>query len=152
MPYTYDGDPEQDHGTRHHVWLSVDPEADQTRTWACACSEKDVLTLALAPVAEVAEEGESLEEWLDREEVNEECADWAREVLNLDPRLHEVPGVNFSRAHKLREAGYETRRQLKAATAQDLVEAGLSVGHAENIKSHLGSYPEYREEWEVLDQ
>ena len=151
MPYTYHKDPERDHGTRHHVWLSVDPEADQTRTWTCACGEKDVITIGLAPVHEVAAEGESLNEWLEREEVNEECADWAREVLNIDSPLTDVPGVDWPRAVKLRTSGFETVRQLKAATAQDLVDAGLSVGYAENIKSHLGSYPEYNEEWEVLE-
>lgn len=150
MPYTYHKSAPDRHGSRHHVFTGVD-EADNAEGVECSCGEKTVLAHALVPVSERADEDETFEEWSQREEVNPRCAAMAREELGLERPLMAVPGVDWPRTAMLKSSGYHTVRQLKEATAQDLVEAGLSVGHAENIKSHLGSYEEYRDEWEVLE-
>lgn len=151
MPYTYHKSAPERHGSRHHAFLGVE-EVDTNVGIECACGEKTVLAYALAPISERADEGETITEWSEREEVNPRCVAMAREELGNARPLMDVPGVDWPNAAMLISSGYRTVRHLKEATAQDLVEAGLPVGHAENIKSHLGTYEEYREEWEVLDQ
>jgi len=48
--------------------------------------------------------------------------------------LEEVSGIGPTRAEMLREAGYETPRDVGTATAEELSDdAGLSEGHAQNL-------------------
>lgn len=150
MPFTYNKDPEERHGTRHHVFLNVDyDEHDAT----CVCGEKTVLTLALINVKALGPDFDGLEAWLDSGETNEECADEARKELGLTRSLMELPGVTPARAHRLREAGYESHFDLRSTPPWEIeAEAGLPQGLVDEIVEAAGGrYPEYREEWEVLE-
>jgi len=76
-----------------------------------------------------AEEGD------EEDPASEEDPESDEEEFGPEPAgLEEVPGIGPTRAEMLREAGYETPRDVGAATAKELSShAGLSEGHAQNL-------------------
>jgi len=142
MPYTYHKDPRERHGTQRHVYLGVDLEADQTRTWPCACGNKKVLTIGLAHVTDVADV-EGMSEWLERSEVNNHCAAKARQQLGLAPALTEVDGVTLSKSLYLKEAGIETWWDLVNTSEGELAMVeGIDKELAARIKTDVGGHRE----------
>lgn len=151
MPCCYPKDPKHAHGTRHHVYLNVDFEEDHTE---CVCGEVTLGTYALAPLQEAKGDHETAREWFDTTDVNEECADEARDKLGITRDLTELEPVTPRRAHILQRCGLGSHYAIRTMPTRVMAApTGFDKDVVERIREAAGGrYPEYHEEWEVIPE
>lgn len=150
MPLTYP----KEGGQHLHLWLTKTVEDYPNAEIKALCggvhvfgAKDDLVTIKeKAGSFDLTSDGEydGLVDFLDKGPVCPPCGDILRERLGLEERdLTNVPGVGSMKAEALREAGFETPGDLRAATQKEIAQKGTGIGNAlaARIKAHVGSPP-----------
>lgn len=149
MPLTY---PKED-GTTLHLWLTKTVEDNPRAELKALCGgvhvfagKDDLVTLEeMAESMDRVDEGEyeDMVDLLDRGPVCNQCGDRIRERLGLEERsLTDVPGIGPTKMVPLKQAGFESIKDLHLATQSDLSDVeGIGNALAARIKADVGSPP-----------